>query len=53
MENQAQAMNDKQVEVGKEKKPYEPPTLKKLGNVEQVTQGQPPSIIPDNVINSV
>lgn len=39
MENQMQAIDDKQAEVGSEKKPYEMPTLTKLGTVQQVTQG--------------
>ena len=41
MENQVQAMDDRQAEVGREKKPYETPTLTKLGTVQQVTQGGP------------
>lgn len=41
MENQMQAMDDRQAEVGSEKKPYKTPTLTKLGNVEQLTQGEP------------
>lgn len=39
MENQVQATDDKQAEVGNEKKPYQTPTLTKLGSVEQVTGG--------------
>lgn len=41
MESQVQAMDDKQVEVGIEKKPYETPMLTKLGTVNQLTKGGP------------
>lgn len=47
MEKQMQAMDDKQAEVVHQKKPYETPTLTKLGSVEQVTQGQPRVPVPD------
>ena len=41
MKKQMQTMDDRQAEVGKEKKPYQTPTLKKLGNVQQLTKGTP------------
>ncbi len=40
MENQVQAMDDRQAELSQEKQPYTPPLLVRLGNVKQVTEGE-------------
>lgn len=47
MEKNVNAMDDKQVEVSNEKKPYETPALTKLGKVTQLTQGVGPPIVSD------
>ena len=39
MENPVQAVGDQQAQAVREKKPYETPSLTKLGNVKQLTQG--------------
>lgn len=48
MENKVQVMDDKQAEVVDEKKPYQTPTLTKLGSVKQLTQGVPYMPGPDD-----
>lgn len=48
MENQVQAMDDKQAELSQEKQPYAAPALKKLGTVQELTQGNPTFPIPDD-----
>jgi hypothetical protein len=53
MENQVQAMDDKQAELSQEKQPYATPRLMKLGNVEQLTQGMPLAPGPDDTVLSI
>jgi hypothetical protein len=40
-------MDDRQAEVGKEKQPYSPPMLERLGSVKHVTKGFPIVPVPD------
>lgn len=47
MERTMRAVDDQQVQGAKQKKPYETPRLKKLGSVEQVTQGVKAQPVPD------
>lgn len=47
MEKKVKVIDDKQVEVGNEKKPYKTPELQRIGTVGEVTQGVPILPLPD------
>ena len=47
------AIDDQQTEGVRGKRPYRTPKLRKLGSVEQVTQGSPVLAIPDDTVLSV
>lgn len=52
MENQVQAMDDKQAELSQGKQPYAAPALKKLGTVQELTQGTHVILQPDDTVFS-
>ncbi|MCR4318915.1 MAG: PIG-S family GPI transamidase component [Candidatus Brocadiaceae bacterium] len=47
------AIDDQQTEGVRGKRPYKTPTLKKLGSLEQLTQGIPNIPVPDDFETSV
>lgn len=52
MERPVKAVHEQPVQDGPAKKPYQTPSLTKLGTVRELTQGDPPALYPDDSILS-